>query len=371
MTYDVVIVGGGVAGSAAAIHCARRGRSVLLLEKHAYPTHKLCGEFLSPEAAGMLEATGVWTAVQAAGARPVRALRLTAGGRSFETELPGTAWGLSRYRLDALLFEHARSAGAEARTGVRVGDVAGTLPRGFRVATSAGTVAARVVLGAYGKHNALDRKLGREVRRHRKPYVAFKAHYEGASPGDAIEVHAFPDGYCGLVRVEEGRVNVCWIAYRQALQRAEGRPGRMIEEVLSRNPVLAGRLAALRRVDDTFLAVSPAAFVPKSGFAGDVCMIGDSAGMIAPMCGDGMAMALRSAELAVPLVEAFLAGTLPPDRFRRRYEASWQDEFGPRFRLGRWVHAGFMHPWAARLGLRICRTVPGVARWIIRNTRGE
>ncbi|MFQ5570903.1 MAG: NAD(P)/FAD-dependent oxidoreductase, partial [Rhodothermales bacterium] len=351
MTYDALIIGGGLAGCSAAIQLAERGLDVLLLEKRQYPAHKLCGEFLSVEVLSMFERLGVGEAVLQAGARPIDQVRVTTrDGAIFESVLPGTALGLSRYALDRLLFERARAAGADVHDGIAVRSVEGSLDRGFVVKAAHASLEARVVLGAYGKRSLLDRKLGRSFLRTRSPFVAFKAHYVGVDLPRTIELHAFPGGYCGLSHVEEGRVNVCWIARDHTLKQANGDPETMIEQSLKQNPALAERFETMERVSERFLAVSQVAFGMKGAFADDVCMIGDTAGMIAPMCGDGMAMALRSAELAVPLVAEFLGGALEASDFRECYERAWRREFGLRLRLGRWMHHGYIHPSAASLG---------------------
>ena len=148
MTYDALIIGGGLAGCSAAIQLARRGKRVLLLEKQRYPAHKLCGEFLSVEVLAMFERLGVREAVWQAGARPIDHTRITTtDGAVFESALPGTALGLSRYTLDRLLFEQARNAGAEAHDGMGVRAVEGTFEEGFAVTTTEGTFEVRLVLG--------------------------------------------------------------------------------------------------------------------------------------------------------------------------------------------------------------------------------
>ncbi len=372
MNYDVAIVGGGLAGCSAAIQLAGQGRRVLLLEKQRYPAHKLCGEFLSVEVQAMFARLGIREPVRRAGAHRISLARVTTPeGAVFESPLPGTALGLSRFVLDRLLFERARAAGADARDGVPVRAVAGTLDDGFALETAAGeTFAARLVLGAYGKRSLLDRKLDRAFLQAKSPFVAFKAHYEGVQMPGVIELHAFPGGYCGLSHVEGGRVNACWIAHAQTLKSAGGAPEAMIERSLKKNPALARRFGVMRRVSERFVAVGQVTLASKGAFAGDVCMIGDTAGMIAPMCGDGMAMALRAAEMAVPRASAFLDGALAAPAFRDGYTRAWRREFGLRMRLGRWMHHAYCHPALARLGVGVCRRLPGLGRWLIRKTRG-
>ena len=370
--YDVAVIGSGLAGGAAAIRLAQAGARVLLLERQRYPAHKLCGEFLSTEVEAAFERLGVGEAIRRAGPHPIHRLVATApDGTAFEGALPGTALGFSRYRLDALLFEHAQAVGADARDGTAVTDVAGDLERGFRLTTRGGDFRARLVLGAYGKRGRLDRTLGRAFIERHEPYLAVKAHYEGLDLPGTIELHSFDGGYCGLSHVEGGRVNVCWIAHERVLRAAGGRPEAvMTSGACAANPHLRDRVRQMRLVPGTRQAVSQISFAQKPRFAGDVCMIGDTAGMIAPVCGDGMAMALASAELVSPLVCAVLAGDLAPADFRARYAQAWAAAFRTRLRLGRVMHHGYAHPLVAALALRTLRRLPGLARWLIRTTRG-
>jgi flavin-dependent dehydrogenase len=370
MHYDAIIVGGGLAGASAAILLAEQGRRVLLLEQQRYPVHKLCGEFLSVEVQEVFARLGVLAAVQEAGARPIRHTRLTtADGAVFEARLPGTALGLSRYVLDPLLVGRAQALGVEVREGCAVQAVQGGFHEGFTVQTGQGTFTARLVLGAWGKREALDRKLRRPFMQEQSPFVAFKAHFEGLDLGDGIELHAFPGGYCGLSPIEGGRVNACWIAHRTVLQADGGRPEAMMAGAFRQNPALAERLDRLRRVTG-FCAVSQVRFARKETFCGDLCLLGDAAGTIAPLCGDGMAMALRSAELAAPPALAYLDGRHTPEAFRQHYTQAWEAAFTLRLRLGRWLHYGYIHPLLAGWALRALRQVPGVGHWLIRKTRG-
>jgi flavin-dependent dehydrogenase len=374
MRYDAIVIGGGLAGCSVAHQLARRDHDVLLLEASTYPRHKLCGEFLSPEAQVSLRRLGVLDAVHAAGAASVsRALLTGPRGGTSAHDLPGTALGLSRYRLDELLYRQACAAGVEGRTGTRVSAVHGALDRGFSVEAGGISAEARLVVGAYGRRGVLDRTLDRPFLREQSPYVAFKAHYAGSTAAlpDAIELHAASGGYCGVGPVEDGRANVCWIGRTDALTAAGGSPEAMLDEVLRRNPALDDRMRGLSRVSGRFEAVSQVPLMPKSRFANDVCMVGDAAGMIAPLCGDGMAMALDAADLLAPLAADWLAGRQSTAAFRTAYRRQWRRRFGRRMRIGRWVHAAAFRPTFTTALLRACTALPPLARWLIRATRGS
>lgn len=368
--FDVVVVGGGLAGCAAAIHLARSGAQVLVLEKQDYPAHKLCGEFLSTEVQGLLERLGVWRAIEAAHPHRIHRTRITApNGRTFEAALPGTALGLSRYRLDALLAAAAREAGATVLPRTEVQAVEGSLGTGFVVTAGTAVFRARAVVGSYGKQGKLDRTLARALTRPAKARVAFKMHFDGVHLPHLIELHAFAGGYCGLSHIEDGGVNACWIADAEVLKTAGGKPEQMIATSFQANPHLAARFAAMQPRWERYLSVSQIRFRPKGAFAGDVCLMGDTAGMIAPLCGDGMAMALRTAEWGTPWLRQFLRGEVGASAFKQGYARAWHQHFGWRMQLGRWLHQGFVRPGVAGAGLRLCQAVPRLGSWLIAQTR--
>jgi len=374
MIYDAIIVGAGLAGCSTAVQLAERDYDVLLLEKDRLPRHKLCGEFLSPEAQSSLRRLNVLDDVQAAGARSIDRAHLSApSGTSTTHPLPGTALGLSRYTLDRLLFDRACEVGATGRLEANVRSVRGTLADGFRVDAGGETVRGRVVVGAYGRRGMLDRTLERPFLRESTPYVAFKAHYESRTatePPGRIELYAASGGYCGVGPVEENRLNVCWIGRADSLKRSGGTPEAMLQDVLAQNRSLKARMGELSRVSPGFKAVSQIPLMAKSRFAEDVCMVGDAAGMIAPLCGDGMAMALSTADLAVPFISDVLEGRRSPSAFRTSYEEAWTQTFGRRMRIGRWVHAAAFRPMITNALVRTCALLPPVARWLIQATRG-
>ena len=360
LQYDTIIIGAGLAGCSAAIQLASSGVRVLLLEQSRYPVHKLCGEFLSVEVMETFDRLGILESVRKAGASSIRQAYLTTkSGQSFHHVLPGTALGLSRYKLDLILFERSASLGADCRDGVVVKSVSGSLTNGFEVTTTQGTFTARMVIGAYGKKSALGAPA-------RSPFVAFKAHYTGLSIPNMIELHAFDGGYCGLSAIESGQVNLCWIGHDRILQ-----GDRALPPALYTNPVLADRLSNMTRVQSSLNGLSQISLDIKPKFVGDVCQIGDTAGMITPLCGDGMAMALRSAELAVPFILGFLKGEQSEIQLKRGYESAWNREFWLRLRVGKLMHQAFIQPSLADMGVGLCDRLPNLGAWIIQSTRGR
>ena len=368
--YDVAIIGGGPAGCSLAAELARAGRRVILFEKEPMPRDKLCGEFLSTEVAGICMRLGVHDRILGSGAQPIREARCSAPhGIELNVQLPGTAYGLSRRSFDQILFTHAADSGGDVRDGTSVASIKGSLDQKFELNAEHTRYAARLVVGAYGRRATLDRKLERPSLHAGRPFVGFKAHYTGALPEQQIEVHTFNGGYCGLLVAEDNQINVCWIAHQRHLKEAGGSPESLVDRMGEWNVRLGCRLADLVRVEP-FQAVSRLDFRPKELFAQDVLLIGDAAGMIAPLCGDGIGMAMQSAVIAAPLIEDFLDGRSTGPRLKRRYERAWRREFRTRMRVGRLLQTFFVRPQLLEPGLRLAEAFPQMAQRFVALTRG-
>ena len=306
---DVIVVGGGPAGSAAAIALARAGRRVLLLEREAGPVHKVCGEFLSGEAADALRALGV--DLGALGALPLATVGLADDRRSADAPLPFPAFAVSRLTLDAALLDRARRAGAAVRTGVAVRAIepAGA---GVRVRTADGTVvqAPRVLL-ATGKHDLRDWRRTAPAPRFADT-VGWKMHLRlapdaAAAVAGRTELHLLRDGgYAGLQPAGEGAADLC-AANLCVLVPASG--GRTFADVLAglaagRSP-LARRLLGARPAWPRALAVAGTPYGHLAPVAAPaVWRLGDQAAVTPSLTGDGMAIALHSGRVAAAVLLA-------------------------------------------------------------------
>lgn len=375
---DVLVIGGGPAGLSAAIRLARDGMRVMLCEANAYPHQKMCGEFLSPECAGLLSGLGAAEAVAAQLPTAIHTARITApGGEEWFSHLPGTAWGLSRFTLDATLAGVARQAGVDVLERARVEAVSGNLAGGFKVNVQHNgqprAISARMVIGAYGKRSNLDRALDRRFFKQRHPFMAFKAHFEGPPVPGRIELHGFPGGYCGLSEIEDGGLVACLLVHERVFQANGGAGGGVdafISWMQSQNPFLGGWFARARRIYPRWISISQVCFDSKPAFERDVMMVGDAAGLITPLAGNGISMALEGGQLAGHHALAFLRNELSAPDLRRRYAAKWAQTFRARLALGRLLQPLMLRPAYLRLAVRLLRRVPAVGRYLVAHTRG-
>jgi flavin-dependent dehydrogenase len=306
------------------------------------------------------------------------------GGAAWETRLPASAWGLTRRALDAALAERARKAGVDLREGVTVSGIEGSLQDGFRVKLATreagrGPVRARAVIAAHGKRASLDRVLDRRFLARPQPFLALKRHFHGPPLPGRIELHTFPGGYCGMSALEgaaggsEGAVNVCLLAHTSAWQRA-GVKGphaaeAFIEWIRTKNPRLEAWLSRATPLGSRWLSIAQVPFGPKRAVVGEVLMAGDAAGLVAPLAGDGIAMALRGGQLAAEHTRRFLRGERPPAAMTAQYALAWQQEFGGRVRVGRLAQALMLRPGMFGLALRLFNAAPSLGRYFVARTR--
>jgi flavin-dependent dehydrogenase len=368
--FDLVVSGGGLAGSTLAALAARRGARVLVLERGSLPRDKVCGEFLSAEGCAVLARLGLAEGLRAAGGVPVsRWLVGTAGRRPLEGPLPrtgagdGTGLGVSRSLLDGSVLDHARREGAivlerhegvEPRTeGSRVDGLL-VRERGRRARTH--TFLAPLVVAADGRRSALARRLHPELcdprRGGARAWFGLAAHLalDPRLLEGRVELHLFDGGYAGLVGVEGGRLNLCALVRVSALRACGGRPERLLRERILANPLVRARVGDAPPVAG-WRSVGPLRWGARRPAAAGVLFVGDAAGTIDPFSGDGMSHALRSAEMALPYaLAAVQRGGLDPE-LGRAWTDAWNASFGGVRRRVRHLGRLFERPWLADLAI--------------------
>ncbi|RTQ49756.1 NAD(P)/FAD-dependent oxidoreductase [Hymenobacter gummosus] len=368
---DILIIGGGLAGLTAALDLAGRGRRVTLVERRHYPFHRVCGEYVSNEVLPYLRRLGA-DPEPLSPARIRRFLLSAPGGRTLTAPLDLGGFGVSRYALDEFLYQRARARGVQFRLGATVAGVQFEAAADqFRVRLAGGEeLTARVVLGTHGKRATLDRQLGRAFFRQRSPYVGVKYHLRLDFPPDLIALHNFPDGYAGLSAVEHGRYCFCYLTTREQLRGAGSIPA-LEADVLGQNPHLRRILAESERLYAAPEVINEISFAPKTCVEQHVLMCGDAAGLITPLCGNGMAMAMHGAALAAGHIDAFLGGQLPRPALEAAYTRAWQREFAGRLRVGRWVQGLFGGPRLTNAVVGTLRHAPAVVQALMRQTHGK
>ncbi|MDN4166425.1 NAD(P)/FAD-dependent oxidoreductase [Cytophagales bacterium LB-30] len=365
MPKDVIIMGGGLAGLTAAIQLAQWGRSVQLFEKGHYPSHKVCGEYISNEVRPYLERLGVFPEI------PLPQLNQfflsDIQGNSLQLDLPLGGFGISRYTLDHHLYQCAVSCGVEVfiHTSVQALRMENDV---FTITTEEGAEhSSRYVVGAFGKRSLLDKFLQRPFMQKRSPYIGVKYHIRLPYPENQIALHNFPMGYCGISRVEGESVNLCYLASREALKPYKD-IRKMEEALLFQNPHLKQIFEGAEFLWDKPLVINEVSFEAKEPVEGHVLMCGDSAGLITPLCGNGMAMAIHAAKLASEAIHQHFDDR---QQVEQTYAKQWKSLFALRLWAGRNIQKLFGHHAASRITVGAGKAMPFVAKKMITLTHGS
>ncbi len=359
MTYDVIIIGAGPAGSSTAILLAQNCQKVLLLEKSRFPREKLCGEFITPECLNVFERLGIRQRMFDAGAKTISRCRLFApDGRGLDVPMKWIADGhpqaisLTRAAMDFVLLERAREVGVEVREAFQVSarfrrEAGLTFIEGKADGATVEQFASHLLIDASGRNGVFSTRVRQSASRFDGSRIfGCKVHLRGVEGlSDLAELFFFRDGYGGLSEVEGNRINLCFLTTETTLREAKGDRERLLDLTLRSNPVARQRLQSAI-FDGEWLGTGPVIYGRKRTIPG-VLTIGDAAAFIDPFTGSGILLALTSGELAAKVItQAFNEGVVQIDNVIRHYQQLHRAQFGWRLRAGAVFRALAFNPTA-------------------------
>ena len=368
-TYDVIIIGGGLAGLTNAIHLSKFKQQVLLIEKNSYPKHKVCGEYISNEVLPYLNSLGIDPIKE--GAKQISKVQVsTTKGNLIKGELPLGGFGMSRYFLDSLLLKKARFNGVQVlkdsvdsivfRKGV------------FTVQTKdSKSFQSKVTIGAFGKRSVLDLRMNRKFIKKKSPYLAVKIHVKGDFPENLIALHNFKGGYCGVSKVENNSINLCYITKYNLFKKHKNITD-FQQQVVFKNKHLKKIFEESNSVFKKPLTISQISFETKKPVENHIIMCGDTAGMIHPLCGNGMGMAITSARLASIRILQFLNGEIKTrEGLEKQYFKDWNKEFKTRLKTGHFIARLFRSQIVSQIAYSILKIIPFLLPKMIQFTHGK
>ena len=370
MNKRVVIVGGGLAGLIASIHLARQGVVCRLVEKRTYPFHRVCGEYISNEVIPYLVSLQVFP--ESLSPSRINRFQLTStNGKSAEFPLDLGGFGISRFQFDHFLFLKAKALGVDCHVETEVTAISFEHDQ-FSLQTENTSWNADVVIGAFGKRSKLDKMLNRSFMDQRSPYVGVKYHVHlNEFPNDLIALHNFHKGYCGISRVENNTVNLCYLTHRDNLKSYKNLQT-MEESVLLQNPFIKNIFDHAEFLFEKPETINEISFETKSPVEEHILMAGDAAGMITPLCGNGMAMAIHSAKLVSERVLRFCKDpTYSREQLERDYSGVWHKQFSGRLWAGRQIQSLFGDEWTSNLAVNLANHVKPAANFLLRKTHGS
>ena len=369
ISKGITIVGGGLAGLTAAIHLSKIGLKVVLIEKNEYPKHKVCGEYISNEILPYLN----WVSIDVSELNPTQISKLdfsTVDGKRIQCNLPLGGFGVSRYALDNFLYTKAVQNGCEI-----IKDTVEHISYEndfFTVSISSNRkITSEIVIGAFGKRSNLDQKLKREFVAKKSHWLAIKAHYSGNFPNDLVGLHNFEGGYCGVSKVENNVLNICYLASYASFKKYKNIEG-FQNEVVTKNPHLKSIFDSCTMLFEAPLTISQVSFDKKSLVENHVLMIGDTAGLIHPLCGNGMAMAIHSAKIISELIEKFKNNEVKTrNELEKRYIEKWNTNFKKRLSVGRFLAFLLQNKLISNVLMKIMIKFPSLLPIIIKSTHGK
>jgi flavin-dependent dehydrogenase len=370
--YDIGIVGGGLAGLTAAIQLRKKGYTVSLWEKNKYPFHRVCGEYISKESWDYLQRCGI--DLPALQLPEINKLEVSSpGGSVLKAKLDLGGFGISRYWLDYLLYEEARKLGVAVFDGCKVEQLFHRHDS-FEILAGNHSFKVKLALGSFGKRSNIDVKWQRKFVV-QKPntlnnYIGVKYHIKADLPDDTIALHNFKGGYCGVSKVEADQYCLCYLTTASNLQAAGGIK-EMEERILFRNFYLRKIFEHSVFVFSNPVTISQISFNRKELVYNNIPLVGDACGMITPLCGNGMSMAMHSGKIFTELANDFLQHRISLDGMLGRYERIWNEQFSARLRVGRMVQANFGKEWQTNLFVNTLKRLPGLTNRIIKATHGQ
>jgi flavin-dependent dehydrogenase len=366
---DIIIVGGGLAGLTSAIHLSKFGLKVTLIEKNEYPKHKVCGEYISNEVLPYFQ----WLGLDVSDLKPSIISKMefsTAKGKIISGDLPLGGFGISRYELDNYLCQKAIKNGCQIMHD-SVTDIQ-FIDDEFHISTSSNVeLISRIAIGAFGKRSNIDIKLNRDFIQKKSPWLAVKAHYSGDFPNDLVGLHNFKGGYCGVSKVENNKINICYLADYETFKQYKN-----IEEFQSRvvckNQHLKAVFENCKLLFEKPITISQICFEKKNTIENHVLMIGDTAGLIHPLCGNGMAIAIHGAKIVSELIIEFLdKKIITRKELEEKYTEEWNKNFKSRLATGRFLSKILQKEKLAAFLMQLLAIFPFLLPMIIKKTHGK
>lgn len=362
----IIIAGGGLAGLIAAIRLARRGFDCTLIEKKSYPFHRVCGEYISNETTDFLLREELYP--QQFNPPKITLLELSSvTGKHTMVPLELGGFGISRYTFDNYLAGVAENAGVKLVLNTEIKSIA--YNQVFTVTTEHDAIQAQLVIGAFGKRSRLDTNLDRNFIRKRSPYVGVKYHVKTNHSENCIALHNFRGGYCGASNVEDGKTNICYLIHRDKLKKS-GSLEALEKNVLSENPHLQKLFTEADFLLQKPEVINEISFETKEPVWNHILMTGDAAGMITPLCGNGMAMAIHSAKILSDLIIGNKDFSQPELEYS--YSRLWRKTFSKRLWVGRQIQNKlFGSQWGSNLAVNLAINSRFITRSLINMTHGK
>ncbi|MFT4522669.1 MAG: flavin-dependent dehydrogenase [Bacteroidia bacterium] len=364
--YDVGIIGAGIAGSSLAICLALKGFKVVVIDQDSFPRHKVCGEFVSNESIQFFEDVGIKMSDHKL--PEIEHVKLTSqNGRTLRTPLKMGGLGISRYLLDQLLIERMLELKVEVHQQMKVHRVTENT-----IQTASNRFDCKLIVGAFGKYRPSFAV--KPERRALKNFIGVKYHIKPSAdfhlPTDEISLHSFKQGYCGISKIEDDKYCLCYLVDAKQLVKHGNNIETMERAILHSNPELANIFDNIHHMYDNPLVISNIKFNKQATYSRKKGMVylGDAAGSISPLSGNGMSMAARSANELAKIIShhGLNAEDIHPD-----YDRFWNKHLGGRVNKAKYLNLLMLNPSLNHFTLKILSSQKWLRNQVIHSMQGK
>lgn len=369
MKYDIAIIGGGLAGLSLAVDLKKRGYSIVVIEKGNFPRHKVCGEYISMESHDYLYS--ICPDLSSHDLPRINNFLLSSTGKiDFETKLELGGFGISRYLLEDLLFTEAKRKGVAFKLKCRAFDIYYNQEQDdYTINAKTGNVNASLICNASGRKSNFETK-GSPTKLKGTNYIGIKYHIKVKRDASFVEIHNFPGGYCGVSGLEENMTCLCYIVNSKKLNSVNNSISELEKVYLYQNKYLKQIFSKAEFLYKAPLTISGINFKIKKAATDYALYVGDSAGSIAPITGNGMSIALRSAAVLSAMVDSYFSNTITRQQLFDNYKDFWNKEFSVRLKLSRHFQKLSEYPILTNMSIGLFKPFPALAKSIIRKTHG-
>lgn len=294
-------------------------------------------------------------------------------GKLLKHQLDLGGFGISRYLLDSKLAEIAKSKGVILLDDCRVNDVKFENEK-FTVDSSKGSFSSEICVGAWGKKSNLDTKLNREFTKEEKSgknYVGIKYHINIDFPNDLIELHNFENGYCGISKIERNRYCLCYLTDSENLKKYNGDIKKMEEEILFKNSFLKNYFTKAKFLFEEPLAISQIKIGYKNAVEKNILMLGDTAGNIAPLSGNGMSMAMQSSFFLNQLLADYFDKKSTRQELENNYQRFWKEQFKSRVNFSEFLQKLLKNTFMTNFAISTLKAIPFLRNAVVKSTHGK
>jgi flavin-dependent dehydrogenase len=376
LDYEIAIIGGGPAGSSAAINLAKRGFRVCLFEKKRFPRETICGEFLSKEVIENLKRLELFEKFNLLKPNLINSFRFfNINGKDISADLNFNSYSLKRSTFDLFLLKQAIENGVNVLMPVEVVDII-NLKCCYKIVFNSQKreeVIVKNVIAAYGRQNILDKTLNRNFVNKKSGLTGIKFHihekYFNNINKNEIQIFAGKNIYCGINAVNDNMVTLCFLEYRNNYtESVKNHLLDLFQENLSFRKLFMFDLRIVIK-DSSVLGTGNLYFGRKNIVEDGVYTVGDASGIIAPLSGDGIGMAFESAKIISNIMFEEREYKIDREISREKYVSEWEKLFKKRLFTSKIIQNIILNNYLREAGFKFVKLIPNSLNYFIKTTR--